>query len=96
MTDKRLIKSYVWFGDKCFFVSTADRDSSAMLGPRRFAETIVWEFDWEKDERGKQISMHSGSKGNIFTHVQVCQCLHETGLPEIPESKEAHDERNDS
>ena len=85
-SDTRIIKSYVWHKDKCFYVSTIDRDSSAMLGPRRFAETIVWEYTWDGAELGEMISMHSGSEGTIFTHLQVCQFLHDTGKSEIPES----------
>lgn len=85
MADISLIKSYVWHGVDCFFVSTFDRDSSAMLGPRRYAETIVWKFIWEEDKREEIIWQGSGSEGTIFTHAQVCQFLHDTGKPEIPE-----------
>ena len=85
--DQRIIKSYVWHGNNCFFVSTIERDSSAMLGPRRFNETIVWAFDWEKNESGELISTLGGSRGSIFTHLQVCQFLHDTGRPEIPEDE---------
>ena len=49
--DNRIIKTYVWHGDKCFFVSTIERESSAMEGPRRYNETIVWKCEWEKGER---------------------------------------------
>ena len=85
MLDEKLIHSHVWHGNTCFYVSTIDRDSSAMLGPRRFAETIVWEFDWNMNERGNIVSTHGGLAGSIFTHFQVCQFLHETGKSEIPE-----------
>ena len=80
--DTRLIKSYVWHGEECFFVSTITRDSSAMLGPRRFSETIVWKFNWMNNEQGEQVSMHSGSPDTYFTHLQVCQFLHDTGKTE--------------
>ena len=88
MSDTRLIKSYVWHGEECFYVSTIDRDSSAVLGPRRFAETIVWKFNWATQERTELISTHGGLAGSIFAHFQVCQFLHETGSPEIPEDNE--------
>jgi hypothetical protein len=88
MRDVSLIKSYVWHGGKCFYVSTIDRDSSAMLGPRRFAETIVWEFDWEKNERGSIVYETGWLAGSIFKHSQVCEFLHDTGRPEIPQDDE--------
>ena len=91
MRDVSLIKSYVWHGESCFFVSTFDRDSSAMLGPRRYAETIVWRFNWEKNEKGEILSQHGGSVGSIFTHLQVCQFLHDTGESE-PDDDDATDD----
>jgi hypothetical protein len=48
--DVRVIKSFVWHGDDCYFVSTIDRDSSSIMGGR-FAETLVWLFDWETNEK---------------------------------------------
>jgi hypothetical protein len=87
MTDKCLIRSYVWHEGQCFYVSTIDRDSSAMLGPRRFAETIVWKFDFDANVRGEQMSMHSGLEGSVFTHLKVCGCLHETGSPHAGDIK---------
>ena len=85
--DNPLIKSYVWFGEKCFYVNTFDRDSSAMLGPRRYAETIVWEYDWETDTRGNMIAQRGGLEGTIFTHEQMCRLLLRTGSAEIPEEQ---------
>jgi hypothetical protein len=82
MSDKSLAKTYIWHGGKCFFVSTFDRDSSAIGGPRRYAETIVWEFDWEINHRGGIVSQHEGMEGSIFTHLKVCNALHETGKSE--------------
>lgn len=81
MSDTSLIKSYIWHKGKCFYVSTFDRDSSAMLGPRRYAETIVWEFDWDKNERGSILDQGHGTAGTIFTHLQMCQFLLDTGKP---------------
>ena len=81
MTDDRLIKSYVWYGDKCFFVSTIDRDSSSMAGGR-FSETIAWEFDWDKNERGAMVGQCGGSLGSIHWHIKMCQSLFDTGQAE--------------
>ena len=47
MSDDRIIKTYVWHGDKCFFVSTINRESSAAILPAlRYNETMVWEYNW--------------------------------------------------
>lgn len=71
--DDRVMKSYVWHDGKCFFVSTIERDSSAMEGPRRFNETIVWDYDWDTKERGLIVHQDEGSVGSIRTHLQVCE-----------------------
>lgn len=79
MSDERIIKTYVWHGEKCFFVSTIERDSSADEGPRRYNETLVWEYDWEKGERGKMIDQLGDHKGSISVHQKAVEMLHETG-----------------
>lgn len=76
MEDNELqIKSYVWAGDKCFLVSTIERDSSAMEGPRRYNETIVWGYDWEKAEMGKMLYQESDTRRSITTHQNICRLL---------------------
>lgn len=83
MTDTRIMKSYVWHADKCFFVSTIDRDFSAMISPApRFSETIVWEFDWDKDERTNLIHTDGHISGSITKHLLICQQLHDMGTVE--------------
>lgn len=77
--NQRVIKSYVFHGDKCFFVSTIERDSSAMLGPRRFNETMVWHYDWSTAERGSLFHQDEAPCGSIRTHNYVCEQLHEDG-----------------
>lgn len=77
--DKRLIKSYVWYEDKCFFISTINRDSSAMYGPRRFAETIIWAYDWEKRERLQILDTFGDSEGRVSKHLNICKQISETG-----------------
>jgi len=78
----RQLKSYVWcyHTDKCFFVSTIERDSSAMGEPpaRRFMETIAWEYDWDTRERGKQVA-DTGSGYVLDQHFEMCWQLYKTG-----------------
>ena len=79
MPDERLIKSYVWHEGKCYFVSTINRDSSSEMGGR-LSETMVWNFDWDKNERGKHILFSDGGgQGYIGKHLQLCQRIFETG-----------------
>ena len=72
-SDERVIKSYVWHGDQCFFVSSIERTSSAAANPSRFNETLVWAFDWPKRERGNIVYHAADAKGSIRTHLKVCQ-----------------------
>ena len=76
MPDKRELKSYVWHKDQCYFISTIERDSSAMVGPPspRFHETIAWEYDWNSIERGKMIAQE-GAGGAFEQHYWVCKQL---------------------
>ena len=80
MSDERIIKSYVWHENKCFFVSTIERDSSAMLGPRRYNETLVWEYDWAKHERGEQIGQAEAPRGCIGVHQRIVTEIFERGF----------------
>lgn len=74
--DKPIWKSYVWHGDKCYFVSTIERNYDTMQGTSRGQETIVWEYDWNNLERGKMLHQ----AGNIADHKQICHCLIAEGL----------------
>ena len=84
--DKRVWKSFVWHEDdcqspslpaKCIFVSTIERDYDIMAagGTIRGMETLVWEFDWKKDERGKLL----GQGGGLDDHHAICRCFVATG-----------------
>lgn len=79
LPDETLIQSYVWHNDDCFFVSTIDRDSSAVLGPRRFSETLVWGYDWKKRESKSLRYERDGIRHSIYQHLKICQELFETG-----------------
>jgi hypothetical protein len=79
MPDKDLIKSYVWHNDRCFFVSTIDRESSCIDGGR-FSETMVWEYNWNTQTRATNIyHQDEDSSERISRHIRVCQILFETG-----------------
>lgn len=80
-SDTRLAKSYIWYGKQCFFVSTIDRESSAALAyGARYAETMIWIFDWDKNERGELIHQGEDSEGCIDLHMAVCSQLHRHGI----------------
>ncbi|HUS40475.1 MAG TPA: hypothetical protein VMX74_13565 [Pirellulales bacterium] len=80
MTSEPLIKSYVWHGNDCFFVSTIERDSSAMVAPPapRYAETIAWLYDYDDQSRIKQVGM-DGSGPAFSQHFAMCRQLYDTG-----------------
>lgn len=82
MSESRVIKSYVWhkFNDteRCFFVSTIERDSSSPYAEgTRYNETLVWAYDWTKAERGEEILLQEeDSRGSIRKHNFVCEQIH--------------------
>jgi len=76
-TNERVWKSYVWHKDKCFFVSTITRDYDTAAGTIRGDETLVWDYDHDKKERGDLI--HQG--GSVKDHQQICRCLIAEGIP---------------
>lgn len=83
---KKLIQSYVWHGDKCFFVSTIDRESSAALAyGGMYAETMVWAYDYAKGERGNFKGQAEGVEGSIRTHLMMCERLHKIGCTDEPD-----------
>ena len=84
--DARQIQSYVHHDGKCFMVSTITRDSSAMLAPGRYNETIVWAYDWDKRERGEMIHTDEDMRGSIRTHQRIVERLFKTGVCAEPEA----------
>jgi len=89
MSDERQIKSYVWHGGKCFFVSTILRDSSACEGPRQYNETMVWPYDWETATRSPNFIYQDGdTAGSIRQHIKACERIHATGNPDKPEDSQ--------
>lgn len=71
MENERKLKSYVWHGGKCFFVSTIMRDSSAAAAyGMRYAETMTWEYDWITNERGAIVDQ-DGDDDALTQHLRV-------------------------
>ena len=77
-------KSYIFFRDKCFFVSTIERDYDTYAGRSRGQETLVWAYDWEKRERVGDRILYQG--GHICDHQAACRCLINWG--EIPDEED--------
>jgi len=85
--DNRVWKSYVWHEGKCYFVSTIERDYDAGEYISRGQETLVWDYDWDKAERGEMI----GQGGHICDHQAICRCLINWG--EIPDEDDERYQR---
>jgi hypothetical protein len=68
-------KSYVYHGDKCWFVSTIERNYDTAVGVIRGKETLVWNYDEEKRERGKLIHQAEG----LRDHQDICRELIRNG-----------------
>jgi len=81
MDKNKVIQSYVWHGDKCFFVSTINRALSAYMCDGMYTETMAWTLD-EENKINEQFGMASGPLGSIFQHIEMCKQLHETGTIE--------------
>ena len=79
--DNKVIQSYVWFEGKCFFVSTINRESSAMIeGPIRYNETMAWECDPLTNKRGEMLPIQEGGPtGSLKAHFRVCESLAASG-----------------
>lgn len=76
-TSKTIWQSYVWHEDKCFFVSTIERNFGTCEGTMRGMETIVWKYNFETKERG-EIIYQDGS--GVHDHQNVCRCLIALGI----------------
>ena len=81
MNDK-IIQSYVWHNGKRYFVSTIERDSSAIEYPHRYNETIVWEWDDLESARGEILLMDEDIRGSIKKHMDICNNIHNNGISE--------------
>ena len=79
MSDK-VIQSYVWHEGKRYFISTIERDSSAMEYPMRYNETIVWEWQEGEKERGEMVLQDEDMNGSIRKHQEICLRIYENGI----------------
>ena len=74
-------KSYVFYNDKCFFVSTIERTFDIYGGSTRGQETLVWEYEWQGAKRGKLIHQ----AGGLNDHHTICRCIIAEG--EMPDEE---------
>lgn len=72
---KSTIHSYVFHGEKCWYVSTIYRQCSALYNNDMYYETLVWEYDVLKKERGKIV--HQSEE--LEEHFNICKSILEKG-----------------
>lgn len=86
---ERIAKTYVWAPDgTCYFVSTADRDSSAPGGDR-YAETLVWGIEWPAGPRGALMPWTEYAlQGSLYGHHQMVERIHATGSGAVPDDED--------
>jgi hypothetical protein len=85
--NKAIWQSYVYYGEKCFFVSTVNRVYDTCVGSVRGDETLVWEYNPVTKEQGELIYQVEG----VPAHQAICRCLINTG--EIPDRDSEEFER---
>jgi len=79
MENRKLAQSYIWHGADCFFVSTIDREDSAGQG-FRYAETLIWEYDYATMKRGESIvAQTEDCTMSIAGHLRACSEIAEHG-----------------
>ena len=75
-----MIATYVSHKGKWWRVSTINRESSALEAyGHKYAETLVWDLDVDNQAVGAIHHSDSDSYGNINTHQQVIERIHERG-----------------
>ena len=78
--NKTLAQTHIWHGDKCFFVSTINRQSSATLAYGAvYSETLVWEWDDETKQRGAMVGQDEHCEDSLFAHQRMVLRLFDTG-----------------
>lgn len=65
---------------KWYYVSTFNRDSSAMYYEHRYAETIVFEWDVENQKRGNILKQDECSEGSTWKHNLIVSTLRLRGM----------------
>lgn len=87
---EKIIQSYVWHGEKRFFISTINRETSSVLAAGHiYAETMVWEWDEKSPERGPLIWQGEDRKDSFHTHILACLNLHDNGSMAESETEDA-------
>jgi hypothetical protein len=82
----KVAQSHVWHKEKEFFVSTINRESSAALAyGATYSETIVWEWNPVKNERGAMIGRDEHCADSLFAHQRMVQRIFDTGNPDVPD-----------
>jgi hypothetical protein len=90
MNSDTLIQSTVQHGGKWFFASTINRESSAQLSyGGTYAETMVWEWNFDTKTRGDLVGQDEGSTDSIRVHIVICERLHSTGKFDADEGDES-------
>lgn len=64
-----VIGSYVWYNGKCWNVSTIYRQCSSPYHDGMYYETLVWEYNTEKRERGSMVHEAEG----FNAHFDICK-----------------------
>lgn len=61
-----------WETPPCFFISTINRESSSPFAyGSTYAETMVWEYNYETATRGKLVGQYEDSSGSIHGHLKA-------------------------
>ena len=82
----KIAQTYVWHEGQCYFVSTINRESSAMLAPGVYSETMAWEYDYDNRQRGELIFEGSHVRNGVRLHQTTVENLRRSGKPEKEES----------
>lgn len=81
MDKDTIAQTYVAHNGRWFFVSTINRESSAMIEPPVpwYAETLAWEWNPDTKERGEIVGQDEAPSGCIYAHQRMVESLFQTG-----------------
>jgi hypothetical protein len=78
----KVAQSYIYYEDKLFYISTINRQSSAMItDPPWYTETFVWELDPNNPTNVGDLVHESSSNfmNDITSHFETCMQFFENG-----------------
>lgn len=77
----KVAQSYIFNEDRLFFVSTVNRQSSAMItNPPWYSETFVWELDSNNPtDTGNLVHESSSCLNDITNHFNICMQFFKNG-----------------